>query len=117
MHESYQLGQVLASLVNTNDDVRGRLALCALVHIIPSYWCSNIDLKQLLLWFRSPHEGTSIAALACFSSLLTYLIETNVSSAFKKTVPIMGTVLNYQFYFFYRKMYQNQIHVKKAASY
>ena len=80
--ESLQLGQVMASLVSTSDEVLGRLALYALVHVTPSYWFSHIDLRQLMLWYKSPHEGTSVAALACFSSILKYLVESNVCQNF-----------------------------------
>lgn len=74
---SQNLGPVLAYLAMENASVQGRLALGTLEHVAPSVWCSNVDLEQLLSLCHSPHEGTSCAAFACFSSFLQYMVQSN----------------------------------------
>ncbi|XP_034254702.1 thyroid adenoma-associated protein homolog [Thrips palmi] len=84
--QSNQLGAILASLVTGSksiNNVQGRLALRVLVHVSPASWSVSVDLKKLLLWCDSPHEGTSCAALACFSSLLRFLIDS------KEDIPLI----------------------------
>lgn len=80
-HESKELSEKLAAIAMSKTGIQGTLALRALVHVTPALWCSDIDLRKLLLWCTSPHEGTSCAALSCFSSLLKYMVQ------YKKEIP------------------------------
>ncbi|KAK3932204.1 Thyroid adenoma-associated protein-like protein [Frankliniella fusca] len=73
--ESKELGQRLLAIAKSKRYIQGRLALQVLAQVNPSLWCPDVDLRHLLLWCTSPNEGTSCAALSCFSSVLSYMVQ------------------------------------------